>query len=360
MSLTCGYIDLNIFDPKDKYILITGGLGYIGSHIVLELVQCGYKVVIFDNLSNSKIEVLHTLREMTRDFPDAIACITEDLCNNTAISGLFCSYRIGWVIHMAGLKSVTESLSDPLKYYQNNLIGTLNLLDAMKRNGCKRLVFSSSATVYGNQTFPVTEESSTGIGITNPYGQTKYQIETILQDLAKSDPSWTIVMLRYFNPIGNHPSGLLGEDPQGIPNNLFPYIVRVASKQYPLLQIYGCNYPTPDGTCIRDFIHVVDLAKGHLAAIQRSDIRGCHVYNLGTGTGTSVTRLLETFCSTNRVTFPYQVVTRRDGDLAEVYANVDKAKHELRWVAERTTEDACRDGWKFATLEASKSNPQHD
>jgi UDP-glucose 4-epimerase len=250
------------------------------------------------------------------------------------------------VIHFASLKAVNESISQPLMYYRQNINGLLTLLTTMEKYHCHRIVFSSSATVYGKQTSPIKEDFQVGVGITNPYGQTKYFQECILQDCAKINPKLNVLILRYFNPAGAHPSGLIGEDPQGIPNNLFPFVMRVASRKYPMLQIFGNNYNTGDGTCIRDFIHVMDLAEGHVAALKQ-DAPGSHIYNLGTGKGCSVMELVNTFEKVNNMQIPYQIQKRREGDLEEVYSDASKAKLELGWETTRTIEDICRDGYQF-------------
>lgn len=329
-----------------KTILVTGGNGYIGSHTVVELLSAGFKVVINDNLSNSKLSVIDRLRQITGkavDFEDI------DLCNRNAVSDLFNKYEIYGVIHFAGLKAVGESVAKPLSYYRNNLDSTLTLCEVMTEHNVKNLIFSSSATVYGNASAaPFKETSPVGIGITNPYGQTKYMIERILEDLKKSDDGWHITVLRYFNPVGAHQSGLIGEDPSGIPNNLFPYIQQVAIGKLEKLNIYGGDYDTPDGTALRDYIHVVDLARGHLAALDKLfDQKGLRVYNLGSGKGVSVLEALRAFEAACGHELPYQIVDRRPGDLARVFSDATKAKKELGWQTEKTLDDACQDAWRW-------------
>lgn len=329
-----------------KTILVTGGAGFIGSHTVTELVQAGYKVVIADNLSNSKLSVIDRLQQITGK---QLAFEKIDFCDEAAVRRLFDCYHFDGVIHFAALKAVGESVTKPLEYYRNNLDSTLVLCRVMQDCEVKNLIFSSSATVYGSASeAPFKETAPVGQGITNPYGQTKYMIEQILSDLKKSDASWNITLLRYFNPIGAHESGLIGEDPAGIPNNLFPYIQQVAVGKLPELNIYGHDYNTPDGTCLRDYIHVVDLAKGHVTALQKLDQqREIGIYNLGAGKGVSVIEAVRAFEAACGQDIPHRFAERRPGDLPAIYADVSKAKEELGWQTEKTLEDACNDAWRW-------------
>lgn len=321
-------------------ILLTGGTGYIGSHTAVELISRGHEVEILDNLINSKITALDNIEKISNVKPKFYFV---DLLDKENLDKTFKKNHFDLVIHFAGLKSVSESIEQPLRYYENNIGGTINLLEVMKKYNCKRLVFSSSATVYGNQDgVKLTEDSQTGIGITNPYGETKFMIEQILQDLAVADPDFRITILRYFNPVGSHESGLLGEDPNDIPNNLMPYIMKVSTGELAKLSIYGDDYNTPDGTAMRDFIHVVDLARGHVAAIDHQK-NGVQIYNLGTGKATSVMEMVKAFEKAAGKPLPYKIAGRRPGDLAVVFAGAEKAEKELGWKAELTIEDAMRD-----------------
>ena len=333
-------------------ILLTGGLGFIGSHVAILLGETDHKIIIIDNLSNSSYDTLLKIQKLVK-YPNHIEFIQGDVTNKEDVEKIFMSKQIDAIIHFASLKSVGESIDQPLTYYSQNINGTLNLLQMMKKYNCPKFIFSSSATVYGNQVSPLTENHCVGSGLTNPYGQTKYFQEQILQDFAKTMPHLEITILRYFNPVGAHPSGLIGENPNGIPNNLFPYILRVATNQYPTLSIFGNDYNTPDGTCIRDFIHVMDLAEGHKAALQYSK-SGLHYYNLGTGKGVSVLELVNCFASVNQVSIPYQIKERRQGDLECVYADASKAKKYLKWQTTRTVEDICKDGYFFIKQNQNK------
>ena len=320
-------------------ILVTGGTGYIGSHTVVELINNGYKVEILDNLYNSKESVLDKIQALSGVRPEFHKV---DLLDFSATREVL-ARGFDAVIHFAGLKAVAESVEKPLFYYENNVVGTLNLLKAMKENNCNSLIFSSSATVYGDQGVARLDETmETGRGITNPYGQTKFMIEQILRDACAADDGLSVILLRYFNPVGAHPSGLLGEDPNGRPNNLMPIVMKVATGEIPELSVYGDDYPTPDGTCIRDYIHVVDLAKGHLAALSHLS-GGCDVYNLGTGRGTSVLEMVAAFEKASGKKLPYKIAPRRPGDLPELCAVADKAANELGWKTELTVDDAMRD-----------------
>lgn len=325
-------------------ILVTGGAGYIGSHTCVELLSAGYDIVVLDNLSNSKFEAVRRVREITaRDFP----FYEVDLLNESEVDRVFREQQIDAVIHFAGLKAVGESVQIPLHYYHNNITGTLNLCKVMQNHGIKKLVFSSSATVYGNPAkVPIPEDAP--LGPTNPYGRTKMMIEQILQDLYNSDPEWSIVLLRYFNPIGAHADGRIGEDPNGIPNNLVPYITQVAIGKLPLLKIFGNDYPTVDGTGVRDYIHVVDLAIGHVKALDKmKSFTGVEVYNLGTGKAYTVLEIVKAFEQATGLKIPYTFVERRPGDIAISYADPAKAERELNWQAQRGIEEMCRDAWRW-------------
>lgn len=326
-------------------ILVTGGTGYIGSHTVIELIKAGYEPVIVDNLINSKIEVLERLKKITGK---TIKFYKADCTNKNELKEIFSKEKITAVIHFAGLKAVGESVEQPLKYYYNNLNSTIALLEIMKDFRVVNFVFSSSATVYGTpKRVPLYETDPIG-GATNPYGSTKIIIEGILQDVYKIKKNMNIAILRYFNPIGAHESGLIGEDPSGLPNNLMPYITQVAVGRVPVLPLYGNDYDTIDGTGVRDYIHVVDLAKGHIAALKKLETKpGLVIYNLGTGRGTSVLELIHAFEEANKVKIPYEIKERRPGDIASSYANCDKALKELNWKAELTIKDACRDSWRW-------------
>lgn len=322
-------------------ILVTGGTGYIGSHTVVELLNEGHEVTILDNIANSKITVLDKIEKITSIRPGFHQI---NLLDYTTLEKVFQETHYDLVLHFAGLKAVAESVEQPLKYYENNLVGTLNLLKAMKKSGTNKIIFSSSATVYGEQQTPAyTEEMQTGLNIASPYGRTKYIIEEILKDYCVAHPNFSAVILRYFNPIGAHPSGLLGENPTGHPNNLMPIIMKVARGELESLQVYGNDYPTKDGTCIRDYLHVVDLAKGHLAAMPALNTPGVHIYNLGTGRGTTVLEMIKCFNSVSHQELPYHIAPRRPGDLPEFYANPEKAQKELGWSAHLTIDDAMRD-----------------
>jgi UDP-glucose 4-epimerase len=325
-------------------ILVTGGAGYIGSHTIIELLKNDHTVVVVDSLSNSKPEVLHRLEKITNK---AIPFYNFDIRNTEILDDVFAAHSFDAVIHFAGLKSVGQSISHPLEYYGNNIDSTLSLLTVMKRYAIKKLVFSSSATVYGiPDELPLRETSRIGVGITNPYGQTKFMIEQILRDLSLSDDSMEITLLRYFNPIGAHESGLIGEDPSDIPNNLLPYIAQVAVGKLEKVNVFGANYDTIDGTGVRDYIHVVDLAYGHVAALEHSQ-PGIEAYNLCTGRGVSVLELIDTFSKAAHKTIPYQIVDRRPGDVASCYASPEKANSKLKWVATKSVEDACKDSWRW-------------
>lgn len=325
-------------------ILITGGTGYIGSHVVVELLNQDYDVEILDNLVNSKITALDQIQRIANKKPTFHQI---DLLDQPSLDDLFKSTHFDLVMHFAGLKAVGESVEQPLKYYQNNVAGTINLLEAMQKHKVKNFIFSSSATVYGDPGTPeYTENLPTGQNISSPYGKTKYMIEEILKDLAISDKSFSAIALRYFNPIGNHPSGFIGENPNGIPNNLMPYIMKVAKGELKELSIYGNDYPTADGTCRRDYIHVIDLAKGHLAAINVLK-PGFKAYNLATGKPTSVLEMVKTFEKVSGKPLPHKFVARRPGDLPEYWTNPSLAKQELNWEAKLTIEDAFRDTLAF-------------
>lgn len=325
-------------------ILITGGTGFIGSHTVCSLLKHNDEVVIIDNLSNSKKEVLENIKKITGK---EVEFYEGDVRNRDVLVEIFNKNKIEAVIHFAGLKAVGESVQKPLLYYDNNLNATLTLLEVMSEFNCKKLVFSSSATVYGNpKTLPIKEEAP--LSTTNPYGTTKCMIERILKDLVEADKTWSIAVLRYFNPIGAHESGLLGENPNGIPNNLMPYIIKVACKKLPQVNVFGNDYDTKDGTGVRDYIHVLDLAEGHLCALSYVEkTTGIDYFNLGTGKSYSVLELIETFKRVNKVDVPYQISPRRPGDVAACYADCSYAKERLGWVATRTIEDMCRDSYNY-------------
>lgn len=325
-------------------ILVTGGTGYIGGHTVIELLKQNRDIVIVDNLINSKEDMIGKIKSISgKD----VKFYKADLLDKEFIQKIFEENEIEEVIHFAGLKAVGESCVKPLEYYYNNITGTLILLDVMRNNGCKKIIFSSSATVYGNPGTPEYSEEMERGNTTNPYGTTKAMIEKILEDLYVSDKSWSIVILRYFNPIGSHESGLIGDDPNGIPNNLMPYIQKVAVGKLEKLSIFGDDYNTKDGTGVRDYIHVVDLAVGHMKALKKLEDAGIYVYNLGTGSGYSVLDIVKAFEAVNSVKIPYVIAPRRSGDLDIYYANAEKAKNELGWSATKTLEDMCRDCWNF-------------
>ena len=331
-------------------ILVTGGAGYIGSHTVVELIEAGYDVVVVDNLSNSSKESLDRVEQITGK---SVKFYENDIADMDAMNKIFDENDIDSVIHFAGLKAVGESVEKPLEYYKNNIAGTLNMCEVMRNHGVKNIIFSSSATVYGDpETVPITEECPKGV-CTNPYGWTKSMLEQILMDINVSDPEWNVILLRYFNPIGAHKSGLIGEDPNGIPNNLMPYITKVATKQLEKLNVWGNDYPTPDGTGVRDYIHVVDLAKGHVKALEKIvENPGVKIYNLGTGKGYSVLEVVENFIEASGVDIPYVIGPRRPGDIAECYADPSLAKEELGWEAEFGIREMCADSWNW-----QKNNP---
>ena len=326
-------------------ILVTGGLGFIGSHTVVELLEDNYEVVIIDNLSNSSIEILDRIKEITGK---EVKLYEADVCDLDVLEKIFSEEEIGAVMHFAGYKAVGESVREPIMYYENNLVSTLHLCKKMLEHNCNKFIFSSSATVYGDpEVLPITEECTVG-GTTNPYGTTNLMIERILADIHVANPTFTAIILRYFNPIGAHKSGLIGEKPNGIPNNLMPYIVRVASGELEILSIFGDDYDTPDGTGVRDYIHVVDLAKGHISALKKAmKDEGLFYYNLGTGNGYSVLDLVKNFEKVNGVKVPYKIVDRRPEDIASCYADPSKALKELGWKAELGLEDMMRDSYNF-------------
>ncbi len=325
-------------------ILVTGGAGYIGSHTCVELLNAGHNVVVLDNLCNSSEKCLDAVRSLTgKDFP----FYKVDLLDYDATNRVFEENKIDSVIHFAGLKAVGESVKIPLRYYHNNITGTLNLVDIMEKHNVYNIVFSSSATVYGMpKTVPITEDFP--LSTTNPYGSTKLMIENILQDVYTANNKWSITLLRYFNPIGAHKSGTMGEDPKGIPNNLLPYVAQVAVGKLEKIHVFGNDYPTVDGTGVRDYIHVVDLAIGHLKSIEiKTGESGVHIYNLGTGNGYSVLQIIHAFEKACGKTLPYQIDPRRPGDIAECYANAKKAEKELGWKAERGIDEMCEDSWRW-------------
>lgn len=331
-------------------ILVTGGAGYIGSHTVVELYNNGYDVVVVDNLSNSSKESLKRVEELTGK---KVPFYEADILDKETLSNIIKTENFDACIHFAGLKAVGESVAKPWEYYNNNLTGTLNLIDCLRQNNVKNFIFSSSATVYGQAAVsPITEDTPKG-DCTNPYGWTKSMLEQILMDVQKADPAWNLILLRYFNPIGAHKSGRIGENPSGIPNNLMPYITQVAVGKREKLTVFGNDYDTPDGTCIRDYIHVVDLAKGHVKALEAIKANvGLKIYNLGTGIGYSVLDIVKNFEKANGITIPYVIGERRPGDVATVFSSADKAFNELGWKAEYNIEDMCKDSWNW-----QKNNP---
>ncbi len=327
-------------------ILVTGGAGYIGSHTVLELLNAGHEVVVIDNLSNSSVESLNRVKKITdKDVVFYEACVRD----RDVLDKIFTSHKIDAVIHFAGLKAVGESVSKPLKYYRNNIDSTISLIEKMAKHKVRKLIFSSSATVYGNpEKLPITEDCRVGVGITNPYGQTKFMIEQILEDITKSSNKWNIISLRYFNPVGAHESGLIGEHPNGIPNNLLPYVSKVAFGHLDKVTVHGGDYETPDGTGVRDYIHVVDLAKAHLAALDNIDQSNEYkAYNIGTGNGVSVLEIIDAFRDASKKEIKHIISDRRPGDIAACYADPTLARKELGWFAEKTLKDACADSWRW-------------
>ena len=332
-------------------ILLTGGAGYIGSHTIIELDKAGHSVVVVDNLVNSSEE---SLRRVSQIIGKPVPFVKADVRNAVAMNDVFNEYSIDACIHFAGLKAVGESVAKPLEYYENNMNATFVLLDVMRKHNCKNIIFSSSATVYGDPAIiPITEECPKG-QCTNPYGKTKSMLEEVLMDLQKADPEWNVVLLRYFNPIGAHQSGLIGENPNGIPNNLMPYITQTAVGRRAELGVFGNDYDTPDGTGVRDYIHVCDLANGHVCALQAIERKcGLAIYNLGTGHGYSVLDVVHAFEKANNLKVPYSIKPRRPGDIATCYCNPAKAKAELGWEAKYGIEDMCRDSWNF-----QKNNPE--
>ena len=331
-------------------ILVAGGAGYIGSHTCLVLLEAGHEVVVADNLCNSKEESLRRVQELTGK---PITFYKADVTDEAAVEKIFTEQNIDGVIHFAGLKAVGESVEQPVRYYYNNVVSTLTLCNVMKRHGVNKFVFSSSATVYGENAIPFVETMDL-LPTTNPYGETKVMSERILKDIAKVEADWSVALLRYFNPIGAHESGRIGEDPQGIPNNLMPYITQVASGKRDHLRVWGNDYPTVDGSGVRDYIHVMDLAIGHVKALEKlCEEKGVLIYNLGTGSGVSVLQLVHAFEKANDLTIPYKIYDRRAGDIAEFYADASKAEREMGWKATRTIEDMCRDAWNW-----QRQNPQ--
>lgn len=327
-------------------ILVTGGLGYIGSHTCVELLNNGFEVVVLDNLSNSQIDVLDKIKEICGK---EVKFYEGDMIDSSILTKIFEENKIDAVIDFAAYKAVGESVSKPIEYYKNNVSTVLELITVMKKYHCKKLVFSSSATVYGMpDVVPITEDAKTG-GTTNPYGTSKLFVEQILKDLYKSDSEWDIAILRYFNPIGAHESGLIGEKPNGIPANLMPYVAKVAKGELECLSVFGNDYPTPDGTGVRDYIHVVDLAIGHIKALEKleKEGKGLFIYNLGTGKGYSVLEMIDAFEKANGIKVNYRIAERRTGDIAECYSDPTKARLELGFVATKTLEDMCRDAWNF-------------
>ncbi|MBO7674013.1 MAG: UDP-glucose 4-epimerase GalE [Atopobiaceae bacterium] len=335
--------------PKDTCVLVTGGAGFIGSHTVVELLQDGYEVVVVDDLSNASEKVFDRIDQIVGDdAAEHLTFVRADVADRDAMDAVFDEFDIDHVIHFAGYKAVGESVQKPIEYYSNNIGNTLVLADVMRNHGCKSIIFSSSATVYGDpDSLPLTEESPKKPA-TNPSGWTKWMIEEMLRSLVVADPEWNVVLLRYFNPIGAHPSGLMGEDPKGIPNNLLPYVAQVAVGRRDAVHVFGDDYDTPDGTGVRDYIHVVDLARGHVAALAWMDGRtGCEVFNLGTGTGTSVLEIIKAFSAACGRELPYVVEPRRAGDVTANWADCTKAREVLGWQAEFGISEMCRDAWNW-------------
>jgi UDP-glucose 4-epimerase len=325
-------------------VLLTGGAGYIGTHTAIELINSGHDVIVVDNLSNSSEESIRRVQEITGK---EIEFYKSDICDADSLRDIFKAHQIDAVIHFAGLKAVGESVSNPLEYYRNNIDSTLSLLEVMNEFSVHKLVFSSSATVYGTpEQLPLKESSRIGVGITNPYGQTKFMIEQILRDLQQAKPDMSITLLRYFNPVGAHESGRIGEDPNDIPNNLLPYVAQVAVGKLSSVKVFGNDYDTVDGTGVRDYIHVTDLATGHVAALEHIS-SGVHTYNLCTGKGTSVLEIIAAFSKAAGKEIPYEIVDRRPGDIASCYASADLAQKELGWVATKTIDEACVDSWRW-------------
>jgi len=323
-------------------ILVTGGAGYIGSHTCVALLEAGHTVIVADNLCNSKAETIARVKQITNS---EVTFYQIDVTDEKGLDIIFSNHLIDGVIHFAGLKAVGESVEKPLAYYYNNLVSTMILSKICKKYGVEKFVFSSSATVYGDNTVPFVETMKL-LPTTNPYGETKAMSERILTDIAKTNRHWSVALLRYFNPVGAHESGLIGEAPNGIPNNLMPYITKVAKGELEKLRVFGNNYSTEDGTGVRDYIHVMDLAEGHVAALSNLT-EGVHIYNLGSGRGTSVLQLMKAFEEENGIKVPYEIVDRRPGDFATCYADASKAERELGWIAKRNLVDMCRDAWRF-------------
>lgn len=332
-------------------VLVTGGMGYIGSHTCVQMIEAGMEPIIVDNLCNAKVEVLSRIEALTGKQP---AFCRGDIRDEAFLDSVFAKHDIQAVIHFAGLKAVGESVAKPLEYYDNNVNGSLVLVRSMRKAGVKNIVFSSSATVYGDPDIvPITEDSPTG-ATTNPYGRSKYMVEECLSDLFNAENDWSVTLLRYFNPVGAHPSGTMGEDPQGIPNNLMPFIAQVAVGRREKLSVFGNDYPTPDGTGVRDYIHVMDLADGHIAALKSvGEKAGLHIYNLGTGKGSSVLEMVEAFAMACGNPVPYELCPRRPGDIAECWASTEKAERDLSWKATRSVAEMTADTWKWQS-----NNPQ--
>ncbi len=326
-------------------ILVTGGAGFIGSHTCVALMQAGHQVIVADNLSNSKAETIDKIKQITGY---DVTFYRVDVTEEETVDDIFAKHSIDGIIHFAGFKAVGESVEKPLAYYYNNIVSTMVLAKVSKKYNVNRFVFSSSATVYGENEVPFVETMEL-LPTTNPYGETKAISERILTDVSKSNPDFSVSLLRYFNPVGAHESGLIGEAPTGIPNNLMPYVTQVAKRKLDKLRVYGNDYPTVDGTGVRDYIHVMDLAEGHVAALNNLT-EGVHIYNLGTGQGTSVLQLVKAFEEVNNIEVPYEIVERRPGDIAKCYADVSKARRELNWIAQRGIAEMCRDAWRFNTF----------
>ncbi len=334
--------------PSESCVLVTGGAGFIGSHTVVELLERGYRVVVVDNLSNASPVAIDRIKQIVGAAAERLTFCEADVNDRAALSAIFAEHHPDHVIHFAGFKAVGESVGKPLEYYRNNIGSTLVLCEVMREHGCTSIIFSSSSTVYGDPDKPPVTETDPKKPATNPYGWTKWMIEQILMDLHTADPAWNVVLLRYFNPIGAHPSGLIGEDPKGIPNNLVPYVAQVAVGKRPYVQVFGDDYPTPDGTGVRDYIHVVDLARGHVAALEWMEGRSeVGIFNLGTGTGSSVLDVIHAFERACGTEIPYRICPRRAGDIAANWCDASKAERELGWTAQCDLDDMCRDSWRW-------------
>ncbi|MBY4797248.1 UDP-glucose 4-epimerase GalE [Collinsella sp. AGMB00827] len=352
----------NALKPEETCVLVTGGAGFIGSHTVVQLLEQGYEVVVVDDLSNASPVAIDRISEIVGDSAaERLTFVEANILDRPALERVFSEHKIDRVIHFAGFKAVGESVSKPIEYYHNNIEGTLALVDVMRAHGCTSIIFSSSSTVYGDPDHPPVTEEDPKKQATNPYGWTKWMIEQILTDIHTADPNWDVVLLRYFNPIGAHPSGKIGEDPKGIPNNLVPYVAQVAVGRLEAVQVFGDDYPTPDGTGVRDYIHVVDLARGHAAALAWMNGKtGVEVFNLGTGTGTSVLEVIHAFEAACGHKIPYVIRERRAGDIAANWGDASKAERLMGWTAELDINDMCRDSWKWQSMNPDGFRTAHE